>query len=140
MAKNVSSKIFIDTHFVIALINERDSHHQRAVKLSEQYQGWSFVTTDAILLEVGNALGRYFRQSAIETIDYFLKTENAELVHLTPQLFEQAFTLYQRYQDKDWGMTDCVSFVVMREQNITMALTFDQHFVQAGFLAMMSEE
>ena len=137
MAKSVSSKIFIDTHFVIALINERDSHHHRAIRLSEQYQGWSFVTTDAVLLEIGNALGRHFKQSAIDTINYFIEADNTELVHLTPQLFEQAFTLYQCYQDKDWGMMDCVSFVVMREQNIT---TFDQHFLQAGFLAMMRDE
>lgn len=59
---------------------------------------------------------------------------------ITPQLFERAFDLYVKYQDKAWGLTDCVSFVVMREAGITQALTSDQHFQQAGFEAMMADD
>jgi len=53
---------------------------------------------------------------------------------LTPELFESAFELYRRHTDKQWGLVDCVSFVVMRNQGLTTALAFDQHFVQAGFV------
>ncbi len=41
--------------------------------------------------------------------------------------------MYESYQDKTWGLMDCISFVVMREMKITDALTFDKHFAQAGF-------
>ena len=40
---------------------------------------------------------------------------------------------------KAWGLVDCISFIVMREAGVNQALTFDQHFVQAGFQALMRE-
>jgi predicted nucleic acid-binding protein len=63
-----------------------------------------------------------------------------EIIHLNPQLLEQAFEHYKKHQDKEWGLVDCVSFVVMRQIGIDRALTFDQHFVQAGFNALMRED
>lgn len=56
------------------------------------------------------------------------------MVHLTPELFESAFSLYRRHTDKQWGLVDCVSFIVMGRMGLTTALAFDQHFVQAGFV------
>jgi uncharacterized protein len=47
--------------------------------------------------------------------------------------------LYRSHQDKAWGLVDCIPFVAMREVGIHQALTFDQHFVQAGFQALMLE-
>jgi hypothetical protein len=41
------------------------------------------------------------------------------------------------YQDKAWGLVDCISLIVMNQAEVTQALTFDQHFVQAGFQALM---
>ena len=58
---------------------------------------------------------------------------NVEIVHLSSELFNRGLTLYKKYQDKDWGLVDCISFVVMKEAEIHAALTFDRHFVQAGF-------
>ncbi len=60
-------------------------------------------------------------------------------MHLTPELFQQAFELYQTYHDKEWGLIDCVSFVVMKNRGIRQALTFDRHFAQAGFHVLMRE-
>jgi predicted nucleic acid-binding protein len=135
----VSARTFIDTLFVVALINQRDQHHQRAVELAEGYEGRQYLTTDVLLLEIGNALARKFRRQAMEVIEHFLSSPDVEVVRLTPRLFEQALTLYKAHQDKEWGLTDCVSFVAMREAEIGDAMTFDQHFVQAGFRALMQE-
>src|ERR1035441_7148382 len=52
-------------------------------------------------------------------------------------LLEEAIALYAARPDKDWPLTDCVSFVVMRDEGITQALTGDQHFEQAGFTALL---
>jgi len=41
--------------------------------------------------------------------------------------------MYETHQDKTWGLVDCLSFVVMRQHRISVALTFDRHFIQAGF-------
>ncbi len=69
----------------------------------------------------------------------FFDSEEIEIVHLTPKLFNQAFELYKNYEDKAWGLVDCISFIVMWETGMTQALTFDQHFVQAGFQALMRD-
>lgn len=132
-------KTFIDSQFVVARINNKDEHHERAVQLARQYDGKELVTTDAILLEVGNALARQHRLEAIAVIDNFQTSPEIEIVRLDPEIFEQAFDLFKSHSDKTWGLVDCVSFVVMRQHEISDALTYDQHFVQAGFRALMRD-
>ena len=61
------------------------------------------------------------------------------VVPLTETLLAQGFDLYRQRSDKEWGLTDCVSFVAMKQQNITDALTADRHFQQAGFVALLLE-
>jgi len=134
----VPSRIFVDTVFVIALINQRDQYHQQASELADRFGGYPLLTTDAVLLEIGNALARGYKQEAIEVIEQFLASDEVEIKRLTPYLFEQAFELYKQYRDKDWSLVDCISFVAMREAGISQALTFDRHFVQAGFEVLAS--
>ena len=133
----MSNRIFIDTLFVIALINQRDEHHKEASELAEKYENQPLLTTDAVLLEIGNALARNFKGQAVEIIDDFLTSNDVEIIHLTPELFDQGFSLYKKHQDKTWGLVDCISFEVMRMQKINSILTFDRHFEQAGFQVLM---
>jgi predicted nucleic acid-binding protein len=124
---------FLDTSFVIALINERDHDHEAAVRISDRLTGSPVVTTDHILVEIGNALARRFRSSAVTIIADLRSSPNVTVVHITTDIFEEAFAFYVLHRDKDWGMTDCISFTVMRRKGIQEALAFDRHFVQAGF-------
>lgn len=55
-------------------------------------------------------------------------------------MFDDAWSIYKSHADKQWSLTDCISFVAMRRVSITDALTFDHHFEQAGFRALMREE
>ncbi|MBN4001304.1 MAG: type II toxin-antitoxin system VapC family toxin [Nostoc sp. LPT] len=131
------NKIFVDTLFVVALINQRDQYHQRASELADSLETQLLITTDAVLLEIGNALARNYKNEAVEIIEHFFGSDEVEIVRLTPELFAQAFTVYKTHQDKAWGLVDCISFVVMKQAEVSQALTFDQHFVQAGFQALM---
>jgi len=133
----VSSRIFVDTLFVVAQISQRDQHHKKASELAEQFDGYPLLVTDAVLLEIGNALARNYKKEAVEVIEHFLTSDEVKVVHLTPQLFDQAFAEYKRHQDKEWGLIDCISFIVMRQEGIRQALTFDHHFEQAGFQVLM---
>jgi predicted nucleic acid-binding protein len=135
----VSERIFIDTLFVVALLNQRDQYHELAAALADRYEGRAFLVTDGVLLEIGNALARNFKQQAVEVITRLVSSEDVEVVRLTPPLFDEAFTLYRAHQDKEWGLVDCLSFVVMRQAGAADALTFDRHFVQAGFCALMRD-
>ncbi|MEH1917852.1 type II toxin-antitoxin system VapC family toxin [Nostoc sp.] len=133
----VRNKIFVDTLFVVALINQRDQYHQRASELADSLETQLLITTDAVLLKIGNALARNYKNEAVEIIEHFFGSDEVEIVRLTPELFAQAFTLYKTHQDKAWGLVDCISFVVMKQAEVSQALTFDRHFVQAGFQALM---
>ncbi len=125
--------LFVDASFVVALVNEKDQNHSLALELADRFAGQRLVTTDAILLEIGNALSRNFKQQSVEIIEEFLTSDDVQVIHLHPPLFRKAFDLYKSRSDKVWGLIYCVSFVVMKELGITDALSADKHFEQAGF-------
>jgi len=131
------AEAFIDTSFVVALINQRDQYHVQAVELASQFDKKSLVTTDAVLLEIGNALARNFKEASIQIIEYFLTSDEVEIIPLNTQLFARAFELYRSHLDKSWGLIDCVSFVVMRDFGLSESLTADKHFEQAGFAVLL---
>ncbi len=78
---------------------------------------------------------------ARETTPLFFDTAyiNA-LVNTRDQWHEAAVQWDQNRAGKDWGITDCSSFVVMSERGLSEALTTDEHFRQAGFRALLREE
>ena len=133
-------RVFLDTAFIQALLNQRDQYHSQAKALlprvREAQEVW---VTEAILVEVGNALAAYDREAAARFIRQCYQTSNIEVVTVDTVLLEEALALYADRPDKEWGLTDCISFVVMQEQELTKAVTTDAHFVQAGFRALMLE-
>ena len=94
-------KALIDTGFVIALVNKRDQFHEQARELAGRFDGQSLLVTDAVLLEIGNALSRSFKEEAVKIIDSFILSEDVEIIHLTPALFSKGFDLYKKYRDKE---------------------------------------
>ena len=133
-ANGMPETVFIDTGYILALVNENDQQHAEALALSKRFDGHPVVVTHAVLLEIGNALSRIDRDAAVQIIEDLRQSPGVTVEHLTPELFESAFALYRRYTDKQWGLVDCVSFVVMRRMQLKTALAFDRHFTQAGFL------
>ncbi len=54
--------------------------------------------------------------------------------------FSEALRLYRERGDQSWSLTDCSSFALMKRSEITAALTYDRHFEQAGFRALLRTE
>jgi predicted nucleic acid-binding protein len=138
----MQNRVFLDTSYAIALASAQDAHHNRAISISLQLEADStaLVTTRAILLEVGNALSKqHYRHAAIQLLTEVETDPQVEIMPITESIYHHSFRLYQASTDKEWGMTDCLSFVVMQEQNLTEALTADVHFQQAGFRALLRE-
>ena len=132
------NRIFVDTSFVLALINERDQYHDQAETLSHKFENSFLITTDAVLLEIGNAMAKDFREEAVAIIKVLRSSKRVEVVEIDGRLFEKGLEAYEKYRDKTWGLVDCISFVAMQENEITEALTFDGDFTQAGFIAVKS--
>jgi uncharacterized protein len=136
-------KVFLDASFAIALSSATDDFHRRAVLLAAQLQeaGTQLVTTRAVLLEIGNALSRQrHRVAAVKLLNALEVDTAVEIVPLSERLYARAFKLYRERPDKEWGLTDCISLVVMEERGMTEALTTDDHFRQAGFRVLLREE
>ena len=139
----MTSEVFLDTGYSIALSVESDELHERAEKLAERLEAEQtrLVTTQAILLEIGNALSKErYRAAAVELFDALEEDPLVEIVPLTKEIFAQALDLFRSRPDKEWGLVDCVSFIVMRERGLTEALTPDKHYEQAGFRALLRGE
>ena len=133
-------EVFLDTSFAIALSSITDQNHLRAVELAHRLESnkTRLVTTQAILLEIGNALSKQrYRKAGIQLLESLSFDPNVEVVLLTKDLYTDAFNLFKQRKDKEWGLVDCISFIVMENRGITDALTADIHFQQAGFRALL---
>jgi len=64
-------------------------------------------------------------------------TPNVNVVSVDRTLMHRAIDFYRGREDKEWGLTDCISFIVMEDHGLTDALTTDEHFQQAGFRALL---
>lgn len=86
----------------------------------------------------GNALSRvHWRALGYATVRDLLVGPQIEIVTVDRRLLPRALDLYGNRPDKEWGLTDCISFVVMTDRRIKSALTFDHHFAQAGFTTLI---
>ncbi len=131
------SERFADSFVFLAMLNPRDRKHQAAVEALSGAAG-PLVTTAWVLTELANGLCSSKTRALFLALEKRLR--NDPLVTIMPpdeRLYELGLALYRDRPDKDWSLTDCISFVVMQQRGMTEALTGDRHFEQAGFTAML---
>jgi predicted nucleic acid-binding protein len=129
--------VFVDTSFFVALISPRDFLHQRALDVSRQEWGHR-VTTEFVLLEVSNFLANSSARNLLAELVSRLRSDpTVVVVPCTTERFQHGLSLYTSRADKQWSLTDCISFQVMSEHGLTGAITSDHHFEQAGFKALL---
>jgi predicted nucleic acid-binding protein len=91
-------------------------------------------TTEAVLTEVANSLSRVpWRSLALDLVEEVRRDPRFTIVNVSTILFNEALDLYASRTDKEWSLTDCISFVVMTQQRLTHALAIDKDCAQAGF-------
>jgi len=136
--------IFWDTAAFVALGNARDNLHLSAVSVSQELARAKahVLTTDAVLIEVANTFSHVaWRSTAwrlIESLQESVTLQVATIVHIDATLWQRGWQLYRNRADKDWGLTDCISFVVMEDFGVHRAFTHDRHFEQAGFTRLLT--
>lgn len=128
---------FADTYYYLALLSESDAAHGQAVQLSREVVGRT-VTTAWVLVEVADALASPgLRFLFLALYERLRANPNVTIVSPSAEIFEQGIDLYARRPDKSWSLTDCLSFVVMKQYELGDALTGDHHFEQAGFRILL---
>jgi uncharacterized protein len=129
---------FADTFFFVALLDRKDQHHSAVTDYLATSHDF-LITTRWVLAEVANALGSSALRSAAAAWLNFIESDPSTLiVKSNDELYLKGLQLYSDRADKDWSLTDCISFVVMQEHRISDALTGDHHFEQAGFKALFA--
>jgi predicted nucleic acid-binding protein len=132
--------VFVDTVAWIALLNRSDALRPRTLEVMAtlRQQKTHLVTTELVLLEVADALSApRFRAQVVAFIDGLRQSGVTQIIPAGQDLLDAGWELYRRRPDKEWGLTDCTSFVVMEQQQITQAVTSDQHFEQGGFVKFL---
>ncbi|MBN2578728.1 MAG: type II toxin-antitoxin system VapC family toxin [Pirellulales bacterium] len=129
--------VFADTVYYIALTNPHDQFAAAATRFTSGFSG-AFITSAWVLAEVANTLARGPDRTLF--CDLYQDLANDRRVTIVPpalDLFEQGIEFYGKRHDKQWSLTDCISFIVMQEYRLTDALTADRHFEQAGFQTLL---
>ena len=135
--------IFWDAWAFVALVDVRYRYHIQAKDIQNMLirQDAMMITTEAVLTEVGNALSkRALRVLALrqhQFAEQLVSESSGQIVNINHSIWNAAWELYEKRPDKDWGHTDCISFVVMEALGIEKAFTADHHFEQAGFTRLM---
>ena len=121
--------VFADTGYWVASLNPNDPLHEKAMATSRGLGKVRQLTTEMVLDELLAALSPLaVRELATRGVEAIRTNPNVEVVPQTSIQFRDAFGLYKRMVDKEWSLTDCASFEIMKARGITEALAHDQHF------------
>jgi uncharacterized protein len=128
--------VFLDTGYLIALEASDDQNHALAHRHWRTFSRRlpALVTTSLVFAEVVtffNTRGPHAK--AVELGNMLLESPAVELIHVNESLLLGAWGWFKQHADKSFSLADCVSFLVMQQRHLEQALTFDRHFIQAGF-------
>jgi predicted nucleic acid-binding protein len=135
------SHLFLDTSFIIALEDADDQNHFSAMSYWKKFKKHpdKLSTTTYVFDETVTFLKkRISYEKAVEVGNRLLSSPMLYLVHVSQEDFKKGWTMFQKYTDKGFSFTDCLSFIIMGQQNINEALAFDDHFRQMSFLTLPS--
>ena len=135
--------LFADAGFWIALWSPTDLLHERAVEAAANLENAQVVTSLPVLFEAVDFFSRrgdLGRPTAARAAQALFSSANVEIVPETSEQVRAALERYADRPDQRWSLTDCASFLVMEERDITEALAYDRDFEQAGFTALLRSE
>lgn len=131
--------LFVDTSAFKAFYDEEDEFHVKAREFMDDIASKkiivrAFITSDYVLDETITLIRFATSHSkAFEFAQAVTSSKATRLVYVGQENFLKALDLFSQASDKPWSFTDCVSFAIMQNLNLTTAFTFDPHFKQAGF-------
>ncbi len=135
--------IYVDTSALIAFVRKRDAFHEKAIQVYQDRLsgGYHFMTTDAVVLEIGNAFSTVSKKPfALSIFQLIQQSPRWQCCPVDDSLLEKSQHLFSQRMDKDWSLTDCMGIVVANEHQIQDIFTADSHFEQAGFTILLPKD
>jgi predicted nucleic acid-binding protein len=137
--ENLPSKVFVDTWGWFAIANTREVHYQIMNQILDSLlkSRIHIITTDFILDETYTLVRLKVNHSSAlllhQKIEQIYSSNLMEIIHISSEIQQISWRIFERYADKTFSFTDCTSFAIMRSMEITHVLTNDHHFEQMGF-------
>jgi predicted nucleic acid-binding protein len=129
---------YVDSSALYALADRSEADYAlaRAVQRRLQAERWRLFTTNFILAETrALVLARRNRYDALRVLRE-IDDSPTTIVRAEADDERRAREILERYADKDFSLTDAISFAVMERLRIGHAFTFDRHFAQYGFAVL----
>ena len=131
--------VFVDTSAWKAFYDENDDWHKEARGFMNSVGTTQppirlFVTSDYVMDETLTLVRfAHSHSKAVEFANTISSSRATKLFFVGEDLFNKALSMFIGRRDQEWSFTDCASFVLMKQLNLTTAFAFDPHFKQAGF-------
>jgi predicted nucleic acid-binding protein len=128
-------RVFTDTSAIYALADPRDNDHAEAIEIRRLLtNNRSRLYTSNFVLAEAHALllGRLGRSTALQVL-LDIDRSNTTIERAGDADEQRARAIVIRYDDKDFSLTDAISFAIMERLGMTQAFSFDRDFAQYGF-------
>lgn len=125
---------FLDTSFMVALLRNRERHHDVA---RDVWRGndEALLTTQGIVGEVWTLMvRREHHGAAVVALNAMQRSPRLTILETENDVHEAAWGWLRRHDEHEYSFVDAVSFEVMRRRRLTEALAFDGDFTRAGFV------
>lgn len=108
----MNKRVFVDTSFIIAILNPNDQYNKIAQNFTtDLFQDHEVWTSEAVLFELGNAFAKTNKEIVSRFVSNLRRSPYVKIVWGNEGLFQQALALFTQHQDKNWSLTDCLSFI-----------------------------
>lgn len=126
--------ILVDTSAWLSLHDEDERHHAAAAAIWRRLmtEQAALCSTVYVRLETWSLLQSRFGLEAVRRFDQ-AHVPVVEWMEVSAARFTTAKTLVLASGRRRLSLVDAVSFTAMREESITTAFAFDQHFREYGF-------
>lgn len=127
------SKVFIDTNIFVAIKDDKDSTHDRAILLLKTLKSKKvrfFTSSDVIgesITVISKKLGML---AAIEFLNHV--SNYAKEIFIDKFLHKEAKDFFKRIKSKNISFIDCSSVVAMKRNKIKSIFSFDRDFKKLG--------
>ncbi|OIQ08406.1 type II toxin-antitoxin system VapC family toxin [Neomoorella thermoacetica] len=131
----MSRAVFVDASAWIAITNRRDDYHFVAQELYRELLAEKtplFTTTWVAYEALSLIKSRMGYKKTLELWEVLNNQRLVKLVRVSRIMEEAGLKIFFDYQDKTWGVVDCISIATMRLLNCRRAFAFDEHFCEAG--------
>jgi len=135
----MEKKLFVDTWGRVVIHNKREPRHTEVTRFYRNFrlQKGKIYTTDYVLDETITLLFRRLppglAKESLSLLNKSFEKGYLELEWISPENFQEAQRLRLRFLDKPMiSFTDLTSMAIMKELDIKLVLTGDEHFEQVG--------